>query len=211
MPTSSPFESHAAQESRKRDRPPALRISASSDVSGGGAQSQRHLGNAIPISQQVRRVRVVLHADFADPSQTSQQSNYTSAEDLSDYVPSRSESATSSLDPYYFGLQSPSDSPAALPLGPAALSGPLEFYSTDYSASPIKDVASIDRRGLVGVGELTTPRWSNSNENMFESPQPDDDEGEYEVVLTDRMDKDGSDSPWTIEAIDGDSDDVSAS
>jgi dual specificity tyrosine-phosphorylation-regulated kinase 2/3/4 len=75
----------------------------------------------------------------------------------------------------------------------------------------MKDVASIDRRGLVGVGELTTPRWSNSSENVFESSQPGDDEGdEYEVVSGDGVDRDGSDSPWTIEAIDGDSDDVSA-
>lgn len=72
---------------------------------------------------------------------------------------SRSTSATSSLDPYYFGA---SESPAPpLPL----------------PATPARD---IDRRGLVGVGELTTPRWTRTD-NEEEEP----------------------DSPWTIEAVDG--------
>jgi hypothetical protein len=53
MPSPSPFESRVVHESRKRDRPPALHISVSSDMFDGDAQYQRHPGNVIPISHQV--------------------------------------------------------------------------------------------------------------------------------------------------------------
>jgi hypothetical protein len=50
--------------------------------------------------------------------------------------------------------------------------------------------AAIDRRGLVGVGELATPRWAQSEKSGIEETL--DDEGEdYEVVLTDDMETDG--------------------
>jgi dual specificity tyrosine-phosphorylation-regulated kinase 2/3/4 len=124
-----------------------------------------------------------------------------------EYPSSRSESATSSLDPYYFGLQSPSFSPAPPLPGSIYLSATPEMYPNNDPTSPPKNPAAIDRRGLVGVGELTTPRWAKSENSSLEEML--DDEGEdYEVVLTEDMERDGPDSPWTIEAIDGDSDEV---
>lgn len=71
----------------------------------------------------------------------------------------------SPLDPYYFGLQSPALSPLP-PLPPPPDIPP---------STP--DLPPLDRRTLVGVGELTTPRWDR---------EPD-----------------VPDSPWTIEAVDG--------
>lgn len=62
--------------------------------------------------------------------------------------------------------------------------------------TPAKDPSSIDRRGLVGVGELTTPRWTRT-EQADEPPIPDLDERDVPE------DEDEPDSPWTIEAVDG--------
>lgn len=87
-------------------------------------------------------------------------------------------SATSSLDPYYFGA----DSPVA--------------HSPNEPLTPARD---IDRKGLVGVGELATPRWDKSRQSQVDHSHLDDD-----VVVV----NDPPDSPWTIEAIDGESDEV---
>ncbi|ESK96823.1 cmgc dyrk dyrk2 protein kinase [Moniliophthora roreri MCA 2997] len=87
-------------------------------------------------------------------------------------IPSRSASSSSSrIDPYYFG-ESPS---------------PLDFPTT-----PAKE---IDRAALVGVGDLTTPRYTKGSN--AESPQV--------VDVNESTGTRDSDSPsgWTIEAIDG--------
>ncbi|KAF7359474.1 CMGC/DYRK/DYRK2 protein kinase [Mycena sanguinolenta] len=118
-----------------------------------------------------------------------------------EYPPPRSASASSSLDPYYFGL---SDSPVPpLPTAPMNLSttpDPDQLHRSD-PVTPARDPALIDRRGLVGVGELTTPRWTRSH-NKEDTITPvlsslgETFENEHERP-------DAPDSPWTIEAVDG--------
>jgi len=65
--------------------------------------------------------------------------------------------------------------------------------------TPARDPASIDRRGLVGVGELATPRWTRA-------PRVDDDEDQIDPTLNNDngdYEQEDPDSPWTIEARDG--------
>ncbi|PFH47681.1 hypothetical protein AMATHDRAFT_77088 [Amanita thiersii Skay4041] len=121
----------------------------------------------------------------------------------SDPTLSRSASVTSSLDPYYFGSQSPSLSPVPpLPPVPGVLSPTPDYLSSAEPITPAKNPASIDRRGLVGVGELTTPRWVRT-EQEDDNPLLGDKES-YEVVASE-VEGDEPDSPWTIEAVDGES------
>ncbi|KAF4615076.1 hypothetical protein D9613_002862 [Agrocybe pediades] len=121
---------------------------------------------------------------------------------------SRSTSATSSLDPYYFGLQSESESPMPpLPPAPLYLSTTPDHPPLNEPVTPMRNPAAIDRRGLVGVGELATPRWARE-ESSHEQDSTSDIEG-YDVVVPDNVEEeeDQPDSPWTIEAIDGESSD----
>jgi hypothetical protein len=70
--------------------------------------------------------------------------------------------------------------------------------------TPARDPASIDRRGLVGVGELATPRWTRA-------PRVDDDEDQVDLAFNnDNRDyeREHPDSPWTIEARDGETESV---
>lgn len=64
-----------------------------------------------------------------------------------------------------------------------------EFLSSRHDPqTPARDPAAIDRRGLVGVGELTTPRWVQSTssrrawegkeETVAEEGEPADDDAE---------------------------------
>ena len=65
--------------------------------------------------------------------------------------------------------------------------------------TPARDPASIDRRGLVGVGELATPRWTRA-------PRVDDDEDPADLTVNNDdgdYEQEDPDSPWTIEARDG--------
>lgn len=118
-----------------------------------------------------------------------------------EYPTSRSASATSSLDPYYFGG---SDSPVPPLPTPIHLSATPEHRSnTNDPVTPARDPASIDRRGLVGVGELATPRWARTehgSEELIPVPQYDPDDFELREERGEE-----SDSPWTIEAVDGES------
>ncbi|KJA27320.1 hypothetical protein HYPSUDRAFT_131397 [Hypholoma sublateritium FD-334 SS-4] len=134
--------------------------------------------------------------------------NISSADDTStdlEQSTSRPASATSSLDPYYFGIQSESDSPMPpMPPMPAYLSTTPDPPLLVEPVTPARNPASIDRRGLVGVGELTTPRWAredsgSDNEELLSDPEA---EG-YELVIPDDIQEDQPDSPWTIEAVDG--------
>jgi dual specificity tyrosine-phosphorylation-regulated kinase 2/3/4 len=122
-----------------------------------------------------------------------------------DYPVSRSASTTSSLDPYYFGIQSPSDSPAPpLPAGSLHLSTTPEQRIIHEPVTPARDPAAIDRRGLVGVGELSTPRWTRAERHSDEEPSDAGGEVEgYDVVVPEDVEEDEPDSPWTIEAVDG--------
>jgi hypothetical protein len=123
-----------------------------------------------------------------------------------DQSTSRAASATSSLDPYYFGIQTPYDAESVPPL-PSVPSSPKEMSSSQFFREPVtpaRDPANIDRRALHGLGELATPRWTRpehsanveDNEPLI-SPQ--------EAVSKDDTDEDEPDSPWTIEAVDGES------
>jgi dual specificity tyrosine-phosphorylation-regulated kinase 2/3/4 len=119
---------------------------------------------------------------------------------------SRSASTTSSLDPYYFGIRSPSDSPVPpLPTASVHISSTTpEQRSAQDPVTPAKDPATIDRRGLVGVGELTTPRWSRTEHNSdVETPSNAEEIGEFDVLVLEGTHDDAPDSPWTIEAVDG--------
>jgi dual specificity tyrosine-phosphorylation-regulated kinase 2/3/4 len=141
----------------------------------------------------------------------------------------RSPSATSSLDPYYFGVGTPrespvlphSPSPAPAPPGAFALKTP-ELGPFEDPVTPHRNPAAIDRRGLVGVGELATPRWARGNERGRDEvevdEQLDEDDEEDEEGLEgyieatgegeDKDEPDLPDSPWTIEAIDGEPEDT---
>ncbi|KAG9318300.1 hypothetical protein JVU11DRAFT_384 [Chiua virens] len=130
---------------------------------------------------------------------------------------SRPASSTSSLDPYYFGVQSPSDSPPQQLQDSSLQSTTPETRGPGDSSAPLtpaRDPASIDRNGLVGVGELSTPRWDKLLRRSHENPADDDDnalnilqeEDSAEVVVS-NAEPDAPDSPWTIEAVDGELDD----
>lgn len=126
----------------------------------------------------------------------------------------RSASATSSLDPYYFSVHSPSESP--VPPLPSTRNLPKtpEMRSANEPVTPGKDPAAIDRRGLVGVGELTTPRWARGerhhdieiDERVDEADEGDLGEDIDVAPVEEDVERDLPDSPWTIEAIDGEQD-----
>ena len=122
---------------------------------------------------------------------------------------SRSTSTTSSLDPYYFGIRSPSDSPIPpLPTSHILPSSTPEQPPVQDPVTPARDPATIDRRGLVGVGELMTPRWTRTEHNGDLMTTDDADQnGEFEVIVPDVTPDDEPDSPWTIEAIDSEGSD----
>lgn len=122
----------------------------------------------------------------------------------------RSASATSSLDPYYFGVHTPSESP--IPPVPPVPSVPKTPEMRHYEpVTPGRDPAAIDRRILVGVGELATPRWARgvrNDEYEFATQERVDEVNEEELIEVGGLeDERNSDSPWTIEAIDGEQDD----
>jgi dual specificity tyrosine-phosphorylation-regulated kinase 2/3/4 len=130
-------------------------------------------------------------------------------------IPSRSGSVSSSLDPYYFGIQTPADSPAPQLPEPGFPPMTPETRSPNEPVTPGRDPANIDRMGLVGVGELATPRWGKIQRHTHDEDTSGHDEQSHgddvleedatELVI-DEVDKDGPDSPWTIEAVDGESD-----
>lgn len=120
----------------------------------------------------------------------------------------RSASATSSLDPYYFGTQSREASPSISGVGTAKPRTTPETRQVRDPVTPGRDPAGIDRKGLIGVGELATPRWGRAPRN-----EPDDEENMEEevdegneLIADDDEEKDGPDSPWTIEAVNSESD-----
>lgn len=86
-----------------------------------------------------------------------------------------------------------------------------ENMPIDTPVTPFRDRSIPDRGNLIGVGELASPFWtqtfdpsrsaSNPQDGVFENDSIDD----FDTldILIEREDN-GSDSPWTIEAIDGD-------
>ncbi|KAJ3737433.1 hypothetical protein DFJ43DRAFT_262022 [Lentinula guzmanii] len=184
-PPSPRSHNHALQ--RKRDRPPAL------DIQQNKASSDTDV-----FIQRATAVQPSVHVELAPPEEER-------PSDL-DYPQSRAGSATSSLDPYYFGIRSPSDSPVP----PLPTSGAFTSRTPDRSPlqepyTPAKDPSSIDRRGLVGVGELTTPRWTRTEQAGEWRPASVDESDSYQIVAPENEvdEQDMPDSPWTIEAVDG--------
>ena len=87
----------------------------------------------------------------------------------------------------------------------------LNSITPDNSApnepvTPVRNPAMIDRRGLVGVGELATPRWARTEaDNEPDLPTQGGELDGYDVIVSDDVEEDLPDSPWTIEAVDGES------
>ncbi|KAG1883074.1 hypothetical protein F4604DRAFT_1649791 [Suillus subluteus] len=158
---------------------------------------------------QVHHTQPRLHISAAPPD------DELSPMDTNAEIPSRSGSVSSSLDPYYFGIQTPADSPAPQLPEPGFPPMTPETRSPNEPVTPGRDPANIDRMGLVGVGELATPRWGKIQRHTHDEDTDGHDEQSHgddvleedatELVI-DEVDKDGPDSPWTIEAVDGESD-----
>jgi len=128
-------------------------------------------------------------------------------DDLHAHLPSRSTSATSSLDPYYFSVHSPSGSPVIpLPDPPQLRKTPETRPVAQEPVTPHRDPSKIDRRVLHGLGELATPRWTRSVANREEDVHPLD-QDDLEPPLPEEPEDIDSDSPWTIEAVDGEEED----
>ncbi|KAH8983603.1 hypothetical protein EDB86DRAFT_242643 [Lactarius hatsudake] len=127
-------------------------------------------------------------------------------DDLHAHLPSRSTSATSSLDPYYFSVHSPSGSPMPpLPDPPNLSKTPETRPATHDPVTPHRDPSKIDRRVLHGLGELATPRWTRTVASRDDDAHGLD-QDELDPPLPDEPEEIDSDSPWTIEAIDGEED-----
>ncbi|TFY59885.1 hypothetical protein EVJ58_g5496 [Rhodofomes roseus] len=181
---------HDKGRTKRRDRPPALNVGDPKSTSDGDVRYERdHRRDAqrtVPRTQ--KTVGQNLETDAQGP---------------------RSPSATSSLDPYYFSVQSPPESP--IPPLPTSRSMPRtpEMHTVHEPVTPGRDPAAIDRRGLVGVGELATPRWVRGPrhdeveiDEQLDEVEEEPSQGEDGVVMVDE-EQDLPDSPWTIEAIDG--------
>ncbi|KAI0340710.1 hypothetical protein BDW22DRAFT_1398476 [Trametopsis cervina] len=206
---SSPSSQKIAAENthtKKKDKPPALQ-STWADVNVNGEARIEGETAADSVHQQSQpRFRLPNTLDHADT-------------DAEHELP-RSASATSSLDPYYFGAGTPSESPIPSSSGPhLSLKTPDMQPHPREPVTPAKDPAAIDRRGLVGVGELATPRWVRGSrkdardlsemEERVDEAEEDDMYARVEESFVDAQDRDPDlpDSPWTIEAIDGEQDD----
>ena len=118
------------------------------------------------------------------------------------------------VDPYYFPSRQPNQSTRT----PELKSSPFRHSPTSSAAgisdptTPGRDPAAIDRRALVGVGELATPRWTSRHEYLSrkdwegkgtgveEVQEEQDPEPEPEPIEDMENDVDSS-SPWTIEAV----------
>lgn len=202
---------HAVPQT-KRDRPAALDIPVEDrkSVSDGEVRYEREF----LLSHGKTTEQVISGASHANTSlltlfhQQSFNVNISAAEDTSmerEQTTSRPGSATSSLDPYYFGIQSESESPLPpLPPAPMFLSTTPDPPPQIEPVTPARNPVSIDRRGLVGVGELATPRWAREDRNSeFDEPHSDHEAEGYDLVVPEDMEEDQPDSPWTIEAVDG--------
>jgi len=158
-----------------RDPATAAKHTHTRSPRGSPAQSLSLSGmsNVLGVAHECHGARSLAH-----PQPRVHISSTDDAHDIDIDTDRRPGSATSSLDPYYFGA----DSPVA--------------HSPHEPLTPARD---IDRKGLVGVGELATPRWDKSRQSHADDSHLDDD-----VVVV----NDSPDSPWTIEAVDGESDEV---
>lgn len=218
--------------SKKRDRPPALDLQESTPSSSDAETRSADRDAAREASDSQVTSPFFLPSPLSPNNHARTQprlhvfnvADQDHDAELTESELPRSVSATSSLDPYYFGVRTPSESPVP---PSTAMPPPRRFApkTPDNGAfappvTPGKDPASIDRRGLVGVGELATPRWARGerrdeaggDEQADELDEEDDDDDDLLVGIADEgaEEKDEQDepvdlpdSPWTIEAIDG--------
>jgi dual specificity tyrosine-phosphorylation-regulated kinase 2/3/4 len=128
----------------------------------------------------------------------------------------------STLDPYYFTATIAAPVISSTPEPPIPHTNSASTTTNpqipNEPKTPGISPSSIDRGGLIGVGDLTTPRWT-SRANLTGRSQPrkdgisgplEIDETEdgstieaFNVVSHDQQDNDiDRSSPWTIEAID---------
>ena len=216
-PPSPHFAHLDVAHTKRRDRPPALAFSESKTSSDGETRSDRDAAGRA--SDQVThpsfdrrdsRLTTTRRQPRLHVFGVADHERETTDSDLP-----RSASATSSLDPYYFGVRTPSESPVPTTAMPRFMPKTPENGPVSDPVTPGKDPASIDRRGLVGVGELATPRWARGerrDEIEIDDTVDELDEDELVVAISEQaVDENGEqrdeddlpDSPWTIEAIDG--------
>jgi dual specificity tyrosine-phosphorylation-regulated kinase 2/3/4 len=190
--------------SKKKDRPPALDITDSSKVSPSEHTYRTDEVYVPKVIHPLTSRFCVLHSAI---SQSHPMTRYEAAS-LHDqaFDHPRSASATSSLDPYYFSINSPTEPSPSTLHDPYRHSKTPETRPLNELSTPAKDPASIDRKGLFGLGELATPRWARSERNRMMNLHHDVDMGQIEAINEDlptmNSQEDEPDSPWTIEAID---------
>ena len=197
----SPLFSHDKSPSKRKDRPPALEIL---DTSAPTSHPPDRHPTPDDTMSHLEQVMAPPSPSHLSPLTMFQLHADQSVDDLHTHLPSRSTSATSSLDPYYFSVHTPSDSPV-LPLPDAAQlrRTPETRQVTHDPVTPHRDPSMIDRRVLHGLGELATPRWTRSVANR----EDDLDQDDLEPVVPEEPEDVLSDSPWTIEAVDGEEED----
>ncbi|KAI0290467.1 hypothetical protein BC826DRAFT_1026615 [Russula brevipes] len=190
----SPSLPHDRCSSKRKDRPPALEIPDSSAPHDTHSHVEQVMAPLSPSRVSLSLTMPRLHAD-------------QSIDDLHAHIPSRSTSATSSLDPYYFSVHSPSGSPVHPLPDPPQLSRTPETRQPPHDpVTPHRDPSKIDRRVLHGLGELATPRWTRSVANREDDVHALD-QDDLEPPLPEEPEDVQSDSPWTLEAIDGEEED----
>jgi dual specificity tyrosine-phosphorylation-regulated kinase 2/3/4 len=194
--------SHDKSPSKRKDRPPALEILDTSAPTSHPPDHHPSPDDTMSHPEQVMAPLSPTHLTLT----MSQLHADQSIDDLHAHLPSRSTSATSSLDPYYFSVHSPSGSPVLpLPDAPHLRRTPETRQVTQDPVTPHRDPSKIDRRVLHGLGELATPRWTRSVANREDGHGLDQDD--LEPTLPEESEDVLSDSPWTIEAVDGEEDD----
>ena len=216
--------------SKRKERPPALDFKDTDETRVGPhdhVSSQVNTARLAPqpspaASLTTPRHQPLLRVQDDDPADDQDDDSDDDGETA--LALARSASATSSLDPYYFGTGTPSESPvpSSSPMPPPPHSMSLrtpELGPFSDPVTPHKDPAAIDRRGLVGVGELATPRWARGErkahvrdveiDERFDEDAEDEGADENRAgVDVEEKGPDLPDSPWTIEAIDGEPDDL---
>jgi dual specificity tyrosine-phosphorylation-regulated kinase 2/3/4 len=198
----------------KKDRPPALR----STWQGSSAAQDTCSDGEVAGETTQRQVTSIACECHLSLTSVQARSRPDALELDAEIELPRSASATSSLDPYYFGAGTPSESPIPSVSGAHLFLKTPEMQTAQEPVTPVRDPAAIDRRGLVGVGELATPRWVRGSRRdvvgaaSISGQLVEVDEGDYNVkdeeLFVDAQEKDSDlpDSPWTIEAIDGEQD-----
>ena len=127
-----------------------------------------------------------------------------------DYYPAPNDAL---VDPYYCPprqLTQPTKTPE-LKSSSSRLSPTSSAAGISDPTTPGRDPAIIDRRALVGVGELATPRWATRHEHLSTKDWEGKGAGVQEVQeeldaepepIEDMENDVDRSSPWTIEAVD---------